>query len=343
VETDASDYAVGACLLQTGEDGRLHPVAYSSKKLDAAERNYPIHEKELLAIKEALRVWRHYLENGKQIVILTDHESLKYMKTIKRPSRRLVRWIEEFQSWDLDIRFRKGSEATVPDALSRRPDYNPLRLNVMRGLAPNEEYVMFMETYLKENVLPGNEFDELVRVEAPYFALDADGRVCRKIKDGVLTPYLEWEFRGDLIQRMHNEYGHLSIAGMRDLVERRGWWPKMDKDIQEFIKSCPNCQVAQRQRTNQEREYRQLPTPQNIQPFQRWGIDLIGRLPKTKSGNQWIITAIDYATGWPLAKALPRATEDEIAEFIFKEIYMNFGAPVEIFTDGGKNLWGSVV
>ena len=117
----------------------------------------------------------------------------------------------------------------------------------------------------------------------------------------------------------------------------------MDKDIQEFIKSCLNCQVAQRPRTNQEREYGQLPTPRNIQPFQRWGIDLIGRLPKTKSGNQWIITAIDYATGWPLAKALPRATEDEIAEFIFKEIYMNFGAPVEIFTDGGKNLWGSVV
>ena len=175
METDASDYAVGACLLQTGEDGRLHPVAYSSKKLDAAERNYPIHEKELLAIKEALRVWRHYLENGKQIVILTDHESLKYMKTIKRPSRRLVRWIEEFQSWDLDIRFRKGSEVTVPDALSRRPDYNPLRLNIMRGLVPNEEYAMFMETYLKENVLPGNEFDELVHVEAPYFALDADG------------------------------------------------------------------------------------------------------------------------------------------------------------------------
>jgi hypothetical protein len=254
----------------------------------------------------------------------------------------LARWIEEFQSWDLDIRYRRGSEAVVPDALSRRPDYNPLRLNILRGeLAPND-YTIFMEDYLEKGILPKNEFDELICKEAPNFVLK-EGQVYRKIKDGVIAPCLEWEFRGDLIQRMHNEYGHLSLAGMRDLVERRGWWPKMDKDIHEFIQSCPNCQVAQRQRINQEREYGQLPTSRNVQPFQRWGIDLIGRLPKTKSGNQWIITAIDYATGWPLARALPRATEDEIAEFIFKDIYMNFGAPVEIFTDGGKNLWGSVV
>ena len=59
--------------------------------------------------------------------------------------------------------------------------------------------------------------------------------------------------------------------------------------------------------------------------------------------NRWILTAVDYATGWPIAKALPAATEDAIAEFIFHEIYMHYGAPQEIFTDGGKNLWSGVV
>ena len=52
---------------------------------------------------------------------------------------------------------------------------------------------------------------------------------------------------------------------------------------------------------------------------------------------------MDYATGWPIAKAIPKATEEAIAEFIYSEIYMHFGAPQEIFTDGGKNLWGGVV
>jgi hypothetical protein len=104
---------------------------------------------------------------------------------------------------------------------------------------------------------------------------------------------------------------------MRDLVRTRAWWSKLDQDIQEFVKSCPNCQIAQRQRSGQEREYGQLPTSRYIEPFQRWGIDLIGRLPRTKEGNCWIITAIDYATGWPIAKAVKDATKETIAEFIF--------------------------
>jgi hypothetical protein len=114
---------------------------------------------------------------------------------------------------------------------------------------------------------------------------------------------------------------------MKNLVLKRAWWPKMDQDIQGFTKSCTNCQIAQRQRPDQEREYAQLPTPRNIEPFQHWGIDLIGRLPETKDGNKWIITAIDYATGWPIAKALPNPTEEVIADFIFHKIYIHYGAP----------------
>jgi hypothetical protein len=51
-----------------------------------------------------------------------------------------------------------------------------------------------------------------------------------------------------------------------------------------------------------------------IQPFERWGVDLIGRLPVTPNGNKWIITAIDYATGWPVAKAVPDATDEAAAD-----------------------------
>ena len=61
----------------------------------------------------------------------------------------------------------------------------------------------------------------MITLEAPHFVL-SEGRLMRMISEGVLTPYLEWEFRGDLIQRMHNEYGHLSLHGTKDLVARRG-------------------------------------------------------------------------------------------------------------------------
>ena len=64
IETNASNFAIDACLLQISDDDKLHPIAFHSRKLHPAEKNYPIHEKKLLTIKEALRVWQCYLENG---------------------------------------------------------------------------------------------------------------------------------------------------------------------------------------------------------------------------------------------------------------------------------------
>jgi hypothetical protein len=81
-----------------------------------------------------------------------------------------------------------------------------------------------MEEYLRSGTLPKNEFAELVKLEALHFRID--DRLVRRIAEGITAPYLEWEFRGDLIQRMHAEYRHLSLAGMRDLVQKRAWWPK---------------------------------------------------------------------------------------------------------------------
>ncbi|KAG0152675.1 hypothetical protein PDIDSM_2480 [Penicillium digitatum] len=97
IETDASEWAIGFLLGQEGQDGKMHPVAFDGRKLRGAELNYPVHEKELLAIKEALRTWDRYLENGTKTTIITDHEGLQYLATIRAYSKRLARWIDEFQ------------------------------------------------------------------------------------------------------------------------------------------------------------------------------------------------------------------------------------------------------
>ncbi|GJP30150.1 hypothetical protein CLOM_g22621 [Closterium sp. NIES-68] len=78
VLTDASDFAIGAILLQDFGDG-LQPIAYESRKLQAAERNYPVHDKEMLAIVHAFKVWRCYL-TGADVTVLTDHKSLQYLR-----------------------------------------------------------------------------------------------------------------------------------------------------------------------------------------------------------------------------------------------------------------------
>ena len=86
VTTDANDFAVGAILSQVWDDGE-HLVAYESRKMNAAEVNYATHERELLAVIHALRTWRHYLL-GNHFIVVTDHNSLKYLQTQPTLSRR---------------------------------------------------------------------------------------------------------------------------------------------------------------------------------------------------------------------------------------------------------------
>lgn len=124
VETDASDYAIGATLSQPDEQGRLHPIAYYSRKMSPPERNYDVHDKELLAIVTAFKEWRHYLEGAKhRIMVYCDHKNLTHFTTTKELNRRQVRWAEELASYDFKITYRKGSENARADALSRRPDH----------------------------------------------------------------------------------------------------------------------------------------------------------------------------------------------------------------------------
>ena len=96
--------------------------------------------------------------------------------------------------------------------------------------------------------------------------------------------------------------------------------------------------MVQPQAVGQDREYRNVLSHPYTQPFDRWGIDIIGILSETPNGNRWIITAIDYATGWPLAKAIKEATASAVADFIHSEIFVNYGAPKEILSDNGRDL-----
>src|SRR5258708_17965424 len=86
------------------------------------EKNYPVHEQELLSIMDALREWRHYLL-GNKFVIITDHRSLQYLSTQDKLSARQTRWSEYLQQFDFEIKYRPGKDNTVADGLSRRPDH----------------------------------------------------------------------------------------------------------------------------------------------------------------------------------------------------------------------------
>ena len=349
IETDASEWAIGIVLLQEHpETKRLHPVAYDGRKLTAAEINYPVHEKELLAIKYALQTWRIYIDNGFTTVIYTDHESLKYLATMRNPSKRLARWVEEFGEYNLSIQYRKGSEAIVPDAISRRPDLmgegprnRAATIATIRGF-DEDDWAMHLTSLLAEGTVPPEEFREDIYEHQHEFTIDDEGTLFFTAPDG-LSPYIPQLFRADLLERMHTEYGHLGYPGLQGVMTGRGWWPNLDKDIRNYTRICPQCQIAQRARPGQEREIPRTLASDGLQLFDRWAIDLIGVLPKTPAGNCWIFTAIEYLTGWPVTRALPNARAETIANVIHDDITMVYGSPKELLSDNGKNLVGEVM
>src|SRR6185437_11343452 len=93
------------------------------------ERNYVVHEQELLAIVHALREWRHYLL-GNRIIVITDHRSLQYLATQDKLSARQTRWSEFLQQFDYEIRYRPGRDNQVADSLSRRPDHTLAAIHI---------------------------------------------------------------------------------------------------------------------------------------------------------------------------------------------------------------------
>jgi len=126
VETDASDFALGAVLSQRDDDNRLHPNAFHSRKFTPAEINYEIHDKELLAIVDSFKHWRRYLEGAlHQVQVFSDHQNLEYFTTTKVLNRRQARWAQELAGIDFKIYYRPGNQNGKPDALSRRPEYRP--------------------------------------------------------------------------------------------------------------------------------------------------------------------------------------------------------------------------
>jgi len=137
IEADSSDFTSGAVLSQQlpGEE-KWHPVAFYSKSLSPVERNYKIHDKEMLAIICALEEWRYFLEGARHPVkIWTDHKNLEYFMTVKKLNCRQVRWSLYLACFDFRLVYCPGRCMGKLDTLSQRPDHG-------NGASDNEDVVL---------------------------------------------------------------------------------------------------------------------------------------------------------------------------------------------------------
>ena len=124
MEVDASDYVTGGVLSMERGDGKWKPVAYLSKSLNETERNYEIHDKEILAIIRGLESWRHLLEGAQfKFEIWTNHKNLEYFMKTQKLNRRQARWALYLSRFHFTLKHVPGTKMGKADGLSWRLDW----------------------------------------------------------------------------------------------------------------------------------------------------------------------------------------------------------------------------
>ncbi len=306
LETDASDFAVGACLYQI-EDGQQRPIAYRSRKLSGPEERYEVHDKELLAIVEALQDWRPYLAGTeKPIQIYTDHKNLRNFATTKQLNRRQVRWAEQLADYEFQIHYKKGNENGGADALSRRPDHEGVEKIHAGILSEDEKGILTkgLATTYKVEQAPLTD-EELIRV-------------CHDGRAG----------------------GHLGVKRTEDLVRRRRNISDLRNRITEYIARCDSCRRNKIQRNKRYDGVTRLDAP-NV-PWESVTMDFITKLPTSKD-PAWgvkfdsILTIVDRLTKYTMFIPFKEtATAPVLAYTILRELVSNHGLPKEFITDRDK-------
>ncbi|XP_073526451.1 uncharacterized protein [Phyllobates terribilis] len=274
VECDASGVGIGGVLMQGGK-----PIAFFSEKLKGATLNYSTYDKELYALFRVLKTWQHYLWPN-EFVLHTDHESLKHFRSQDKLDRRHGRWMEFIETFPYIIKYKKGKDNVVADALSRRHtllttlDSKVLGFTYIKELYSNDSD--FCDIYV--HCLEKGPLGKFYLFEGFLFKVD---RVCIP-KCSLRLLLVEESHKGGLM-------GHFGRDKTHAILSSHFFWPHMLKDIEHMLKRCIECLKA-KSKVKPQGLYSPLPIPSA--PWLDISMDFIVGLPRTRKGRDSIFVVV---------------------------------------------------
>ena len=334
VHTNASDIAVGAMLAQNPTGKTDQPIAYTSRLLSKAEKNYTTTEKEALAMVYAVNKFRHYLL-GNRFIFYVDHLALQYLVNKPQVSGRLARWLLLFLEFDFKVIYKPSKTHGVADALSCNEGAEPAtgipdQTTDAHLFSIQTDWTQPIIDYLQTGTFSPSMTKE-ARKRLAYRAIPfqvIQRKLYRLGKDSRLRQVISDSQARMILQELHK--GNVGGYFFQDITKRKVldasyWWPTLYKDTYQYCQTCHECQKTG---GLPKLVSTKLMTTLPAEPFMKWGLDFVGPVKKTQhTGKRYILVATDYATKWVEAQALRTNSAQETAQFLYEAILTRFGCP----------------
>ena len=337
IQVDASLRGLGAALLQ--ENG---PVEYASKALTETERRYSNIEREMLAVLFGLERF-HYYVYGRRVQVQTDHKPLVsiYQKNICNAPPRIARMVLRIQKYDVELVYTPGKDLQLANALSRvspcpgreieglrisvheihqEINATPTRIAEIREATAQDPLLK----HLKKIILDGWPDTRQECPENLHAFWNYRDELC--VEDGMILKgarvFIPKTLQHEVMKQLH--YAHQGVEKCKMRAKRSVFWAGINKDIEEAVKRCSQCQ----QNKPQQQKEPMLPHDIPKRPWHTLGTDLFHC-----KGQNYILVA-DYYSKFPVVKKLTSTTSSAII-LQMKSIFSEFGIPSKLISDNG--------
>ena len=377
--TDSSQYAIGGILCQEYPEGE-RVVAYVSHQLAPNKLHWPIIEKECLAICFCVTKLKQYLL-GADIRVYCDHKPLKQLFVAEMKNTRVQRYAILLDEYNVKIFYKKGRHNARADALSRLrlpptakdqkheedifamgengedtqddegtrsdtpehrfvEDYEPVDFGEgfdMKTEQTEDEYCQHILEQLQKAV-KARDMDNFLLHNGLLYHI---GKVTRLDLEPFLQLVVPETLQKTVIQAYHCDFsgGHVGLEKTYHKIKSRYFWQNMYKDVVEFLQTCVTCQrrmLKQKQAQLQESVIATYPT-------EVVGVDLVGPMPRSMQGNEYLLTVVDWYSNWVEAYPIPNKEAETVVKKLAEKYIPDHGFMKILISDRGTEFCNQIL
>ena len=357
IESDASCFGLGACLIQNGV-----PVYFASRVLTQTERNYAQIEKELLAIVFACKRFDQFIVGNKDIRVRTDHKPLEsiFKKPILNASKRIQVMLLILQRYNLKVGYVPGKELLIPDTLSRAPLLiEEIERYEVFTMKRTEEAMNFIKNINLMSTIPISDIrlDQLKKETASdsvmlklmeyvqngwprdHKTMDITTKSYHKLKDNITCQQglllmngriiVPVKIRKEIVERLH--CSHQGIEYTLNLARDTVYWPGITQQIQNRVENCETCLKFSSTQQKQPMMSHNIPE----YPYQMISMDIFEA--NFKGAKERFLVTVDHFSDFIEVDLLTNLRMETVISHC-KKNFSRFGHPEIVCSDGALSF-----